>query len=187
MSRIGNAPIMIPKDVTVTVNRESVAVKGPKGELSVRIPNSITLAYRHDRIDISRERDSGSIRALHGYTRAAVHNAITGVTNGFSKTLELFGVGYRASMNGASLVLAIGFSHPVVIDPPSGITLTVSEGKVIISGIDRQIVGQIAAKIRAVKKPEPYKGKGIRYEGEFIRKKAGKSAKAIGGAPGASK
>ena len=186
MSRIGNALITVPKEVTVTKDGTGVVVKGPKGELHLLTPHGFGIEVKENMISIQPTKNSGSDRALHGYLRATMANAVTGVAKGWTKVLELSGVGYRASLSGVNLVLNIGFSHPVTIAPPEGIAFAVNEGKIVVSGIDRQIVGQTAASIRAVKKPEPYKGKGIKYEGEHIRKKAGK-AKAVGGAPGAAK
>ncbi|OGG11859.1 50S ribosomal protein L6 [Candidatus Gottesmanbacteria bacterium RBG_13_45_10] len=184
MSRIGNAPVVVPKEVTISVDDGGVGVKGPKGEQRVMIPSGITVKAEGTNLVISRAHDDKPSRALHGFIRAELANATEGVLKGWTKTLELSGVGYRAAMSGANLVLTIGFSHPVTVVPPEGITFTVNEGKIVISGINKQIVGQSAAKIRSIKKPEPYKGKGIKYEGEYIRKKAGKSAKTVGGAPG---
>lgn len=184
MSRIGNAPIIIPKDVTVMVAAHEVNVSGAKGQLKVGIPDGITVSQEGDVLTVSRKNNDKPKRALHGYVRANLSNAVDGVSKGWTKTLELSGVGYRANLSGANLVLSVGFSHQVTIIPPKGIAFAVNEGKIVISGVDKQEVGQTAAKIRAVKEPEPYKGKGIKYEGEHIRKKAGK-AKAVGGAPGA--
>ncbi len=185
MSRIGNATIEIPKETTVTVAGSSVVVKGPKGELTLRVPRGITVTETNGKIAVTRKGDGKAKRAIHGYVRAALANYITGVTRGWTKTLELSGVGYRAAVNGTDLTLNLGFSHPVVIKPPAGIQFTATEGAIVISGTDKQLVGQVAASIREIKKPEPYKGKGIKYKGEHIRKKAGKAAKAVGGAPGA--
>jgi large subunit ribosomal protein L6 len=186
MSRIGNAIITVPKDVTITKGGNSVVVKGLKGELSLAIPSGLSVDVTGAEIHVVCKNNDKSKRALHGYFRATLANAIAGVGAGWTKTLELSGVGYRASLSGANLVLTIGFSHPVTIVPPQGITFSVNEGKILISGIDRQAVGQIAASIREIKKPEPYKGKGIKYEGEHIRKKAGK-AKAVGTTTGGAK
>lgn len=180
MSRIGNLPIEIPTGVTVKNTEGTVVVTGPKGEVNVVLPPEIKFSEEGGKILIARTGMDKPSRALHGLVRAEIANAINGVTKDWSKTLELVGVGFRATMNGDNLVLTIGFSHPVTITPPKGITLAVNDGKIVISGVNRQAVGQIAASIRAVKKPEPYKGKGIKYLGERIRKKAGKAAKAIG-------
>lgn len=185
MSRIGKLPIIVPKDVTIRSENGSILVKGPKGELQVAMPGLVKLTQDGNTALLTRTGDERPERAIHGFIRAELNNAIIGVTKGWSKVLELSGVGYRASIQGQNLILVVGFSHPVSIVPPSGITFTVEEGKVIVSGINKQVVGQVASSVRAVKKPEPYKGKGIKYLGERIRKKAGKSAKAVGGAPGA--
>ncbi len=186
MSRIGNAIITVAKDVTITKEGDQLVVKGSKGEITLILPQGITMTRDGDTIKIGRLHNDKPSKSLHGYLRAALDNAITGVTKGWTRTLELSGVGYRASVTGVNLVLTIGFSHPVTIEPPSGIAFTVNESKIIVSGIDRQAVGQMAASIRQKKKPEPYKGKGIKYEGEHIRKKAGK-AKAVSGAAGGAK
>lgn len=184
MSRIGNAPIVVPKDVTVTVEGLRVLVHGPKGQISVLVPGEVTIAQEKDTILIGRKGNDKATRAIHGYVRAMVANHIKGVTVGWTRVLELSGVGYRATMSGNDVSMTIGFSHPVTIAPPAGIAFQVTENKIIVSGIDKQLVGQMAATIRETKKPEPYKGKGIKYAGEHIRKKAGK-AKAVAGAGGA--
>jgi len=181
MSRIGKAPIIVSKDVTVTISGNTVTTKGIKGELSFTVPSGIIVKQENGNLLIENKGTGRSYRALHGCVRAIIANNIAGVVKEWDKTLELSGVGYRAAVEGKTLVLTIGFSHPVKIDPPEGILFTVKEGKVVISGIDKQLVGQIAANIREVRKPEPYKGKGIKYSGEYIRKKAGKAAKAVGG------
>jgi large subunit ribosomal protein L6 len=186
MSRIGNAIIIIPKEATITKNGNTLAVKGAKGELQFDIPYGLSVEMKESELHVVCKTGDKARRALHGYFRAVLANAVEGVTKGWTKTLELSGVGYRATVEGVNLVLTIGFSHPVTIVPPAGISFAVNEGKIVISGIDKQAVGQTAASIREIKKPEPYKGKGIKYEGEHIRKKAGK-AKAVGGAPGAAK
>lgn len=185
MSRIGNAIITIPKDATVTRESDALVVKGPKGELRLVVPAGITVTITEGKIEVKRAGHQKAERALHGFVRAQLDNMITGVTRGWSRVLELAGVGYRASMNGTGLTLNLGFSHPIEVAPPSGIQFAAAEGKITVSGADKQLVGQVAAKIRALKEPEPYKGKGIKYQGEYIRKKAGKAAKAVGGAPGA--
>lgn len=184
MSRIGNASVSIPDGVTVTITDSDVVIQGGKGQLRVSIQSGISVKRTANQLVVTRDHHNGSARALHGFIRSELQNAITGVSQGWSKTLELVGVGYRATANGTSIVLTIGFSHPVIVTPPEGISFLVTEGKIAISGIDKQLVGQVAAKIREMKKPEPYKGKGITYEGEIIRKKAGKSAKAIGATGG---
>jgi large subunit ribosomal protein L6 len=187
MSRIGNTIIIVPKDATVSVSGASVVVKGPKGELRMYVPARIRVNVADGKIEVKRTGDDKPIRALHGYVRANINNLLTGVTKGWTKTLELSGVGYRAALSGANLTLNLGFSHPITVSPPEGITFAAAEGKIVVSGRDKQLVGEVAAGIRAIKKPEPYKGKGIKYQGEHIRKKAGKAAKAIGGVPGATK
>jgi len=149
------------------------------------VPTRIRVNIADGNIEVMRSGDDKPTRALHGYVRANLDNLITGVTKGWTKTLELSGVGYRATVTGTNLTLNLGFSHPVIVTPPEGIQFAAAEGKIVVSGRDKQLVGQVAAKIREIKKPEPYKGKGIKYQGEHIRKKAGKAAKAIGGAPGA--
>ena len=184
MSRIGNLPITIPEGVSVKKDQNTVHIQGAKGEEIVLVPHGISLAITGQKMEVARVKDNDPhVRALHGFARAELQNAISGVSKGWAKTLELSGVGYRATLEGATLVLTVGFSHPVKIAPPTGITFAVEEGKIITSGTNKQLVGQTAASIREIKKPEPYKGKGIKYLGEKIRKKAGKAAKAIGGAP----
>lgn len=175
----------MPPGVTLRTEGAVVEVSGPLGVLTLSVPKGITVRADGQEVGVGRKGDGGNVRALHGFFRASLSNAIVGVSRGWTKTLELSGVGYRASTEGTSLVLTVGFSHPVRIEPPEGITFVIKEGKIVVSGTEKQSVGQVAASIRAVKKPEPYKGKGIRYQGEYIRKKAGKSAKAVGGAPGA--
>jgi len=185
MSRIGKSPVIVPKDVTVTLNADTVNVKGAKGELIVMIPSGIGIKQTGDVVTAERLRNDRTARAAHGTVVALLKNAIVGVTKGWSKQLELSGVGYRAVLSGVNVSLSVGFSHPVIIAPPAGITFTVTESKIMVSGIDKYLVGQTAATVRGVRPPEPYKGKGIKYTGEHIRRKAGKSAKAVGGAPGA--
>lgn len=185
MSRIGNTPIMVPKDVTIKIAKDVISVNGPKGTLAIRLPQGIDMKQENGKILLVTRSGDVSVRALHGLARAILSNAVVGVTTGWSKTLELVGVGYRAAMANETMQLSLGFSHPIVISPPEGITFQVVEGKIVISGVDKQRVGEMAATIRKIKKPEPYKGKGIRYLGERVRKKAGKAAKAIGGAVGA--
>jgi large subunit ribosomal protein L6 len=185
MSRIGNAIITVPKEASLTVSGGTVTVKGPKGELTMQVPHGITVTQKDGAVVVMRKGDDKAMRALHGYVRALLMNSVVGTTKGWTRVLELSGVGYRAAVSGADLTLNLGFSHPVVVSPPAGIQFTATEGKITVTGIDKQLVGQVAAKIREIKKPEPYKGKGIKYQGEHIRKKAGKAAKAVGGAPGA--
>jgi len=186
MSRIGNAPVVIADGVTAEVRPGEVVVRGPKGELTVTVPHGITVKQEEKNLLVTRKRNDTKIRAMHGTIAALLSNAVAGVTKGWEKKLELHGVGYRAMVQGSALQLTVGFSHPVTITPPVGITFTVADGgKITVSGIDKHMVGQTAASVRDVRPPEPYKGKGIRYAGEHIRKKAGKSAKGVGGAPGA--
>lgn len=187
MSRIGNTPIKLPEDVSITMEGNFVVVKGPKGELRQKLPTKITAKVEGDTLEVICQHLDKKTRALHGLVRALLANQILGVTKGWSKTLELSGVGYRAALEGVNLIMSLGFSHPVAIIPPVGITFGIVEGKIVISGVDKQLVGQVAAKIRQIKKPEPYKGKGIKYLGEYIRRKAGKAAKAIGATAQAAK
>jgi large subunit ribosomal protein L6 len=187
MSRIGKAPISIKPAVTITESGNTISVKGPKGSLSFVIPVGISIVMKDQILTVEASGKDSKTTALHGLVRAQIDNMIHGVSEGWTKTLVLAGVGYRAALSGTDLVLTVGFSHPVTIAPPSGIQFSIQEGKIIVSGMDKQAVGQIASDIRKVKPPEPYKGKGIMYEGEHIRKKAGKSAKGVGGAPGATK
>jgi large subunit ribosomal protein L6 len=181
MSRVGKTPISVPKEVSIAVSGRIVNVKGPKGELTVEIPQGISVKTEADVALVEYGGGDRRKNAFHGLVRSLLYNSVVGVSQGWTKSLELSGVGYRANVNGQDLVLNVGFSHQVTIQPPAGITFAISEGKIVVSGIDKQLVGQVAAKIREVKKPEPYKGKGIRYVGERVRKKAGKAAKAVGG------
>jgi large subunit ribosomal protein L6 len=177
MSRIGRKPISVPAGVTVTIEPELVTVKGPKGELSERINRDITVEQEQDTLTVARPTDRGEHRALHGLTRSLVANMVEGVTHGYTKSLEIQGVGYRAALKGKNLELALGYSHPVPIEAPEGIEFEVPQPtKVIIRGISKQQVGEIAAIIRKQRPPEPYKGKGIRYEGEYVARKVGKRA-----------
>ncbi|MGC8786264.1 MAG: 50S ribosomal protein L6 [Anaerolineae bacterium] len=180
MSRIGRLPISLPEGVQVTIQGHSVTVKGPKGELSRGFDPRINIELQDGKLVVTRANDQPKVRALHGLTRALLANMVEGVSTGFRKSLEIVGVGYRAEVQGRDLVLQVGFSHPVRYTPPQGITLTVEQGNRIIhvDGIDKELVGEVAAQIRAVRKPEPYKGKGIRYLGEYVRQKAGKAGKA---------
>ncbi len=177
MSRIGRQPIAVPSGVTVAIEPESVSVKGPKGELSERIPRDIEVAQDGESLIVSRPTDRGEHRALHGLTRSLVANMVQGVTAGYEKRLEIQGVGYRAQMKGKNLELAVGYSHPVPIEAPQGIEFEVPQPtRVVVKGISKQQVGEIAAIIRKQRPPEPYKGKGIRYEGEYVQRKVGKRA-----------
>jgi large subunit ribosomal protein L6 len=178
MSRIGKLPIPLPAGVTVAIDGQNVSVKGPKGELALTISEPIKVTLEDNSVIVSRPDDEAKSKSLHGLSRTLIANNVHGVSTGFTKTLEIVGTGYRAAAKGSNLELALGFSHPVVIEPPKGITLTVEGNtKIIISGVDKQAVGEVAANIRKIRKPEPYKGKGIRYEGERVRRKAGKSGK----------
>jgi large subunit ribosomal protein L6 len=177
MSRIGRKPIPVPAGVTVSIEPELVRVNGPKGELSERIHRDITVEQNDGELLVTRPTDRGEHRALHGLTRSLVANMVEGVTDGFVKTLEIQGVGYRAVLKGRDLELALGYSHPVSVKAPDGIDFEVPQPtRVIVRGIDKQLVGEIAANIRKQRPPEPYKGKGIRYEGEYVARKVGKRA-----------
>jgi len=177
MSRIGKQPIAVPNGTDVQCDGFEVRVKGPKGELVQRIHPDMKLEVGDEEITIHRPSDARLHRSLHGLTRQLVANMVHGVTHGFSKDLELVGVGYRAELAGNRLILALGYSHPIVVVPPEGIAFTVEgNNKIKVSGIDKQRVGELAARIRRLRKPEPYKGKGIRYAGEHVRRKAGKTA-----------
>ncbi|MGN0941144.1 MAG: 50S ribosomal protein L6 [Selenomonadaceae bacterium] len=177
MSRIGRAPINVPSGVTVTLGDDNkVTVKGPKGELSRTLHRDMKVEMKDGVITVSRPSDEKNHRSLHGLTRTLINNMIEGVTKGFSKNLEINGVGYRAVKQGKNLTLSLGFSHPVIVEPPAGITLDApAANKIVVSGPDKELVGEMAAKIRAFRGPEPYKGKGIKYEGEHIRRKVGKA------------
>jgi len=178
MSRIGKQPITVPAGVDVVVDGSRVAVNGPKGALEQRFNAEVRILKEDGEIRVERTAEDGFHRGLHGLTRTLIANMVEGVTNGFEKRLEIVGVGYRATLKGSDLELALGFSHPVVVRAPKGIEFEVpSPTRITIRGIDKQAVGEIAANIRKIRKPEPYKGKGIRYEGEYVRKKAGKAAK----------
>lgn len=179
MSRIGKAPIPIPAGVQVQLEDNRVTVKGPKGQLSREIPDPISIQQEAGELRVSRPSDYRTHRALHGLTRALVANMVEGVSQGFMRRMEIEGVGWRAELKGPNLVLSVGYSHPVEVEPPAGITFEVDKGgrTFSVSGIDKELVGEIAARIRRVRPPEPYKGKGIRYEGEKIRRKAGKAGK----------
>jgi large subunit ribosomal protein L6 len=177
MSRIGKSPIQIPAGVSVSISPGRVMVNGPLGELSQTIPRRMSIEQKDAELIVARPTERGDDRALHGLTRSLVANMVEGVTKGFEKTLEIQGVGYRAAMRGSDLELNVGFSHAVVKKAPDGITFEVpAPNQVIVKGIDKQKVGQVAAEVRAVRPPEPYKGKGIRYAGEYVRRKVGKRA-----------
>jgi large subunit ribosomal protein L6 len=177
MSRIGKQPIPLPSGVMVALSPGRVQVNGPLGELSSQVPLRMTVEKQEESIVVTRPSDRGPDRSLHGLTRTLIANMVEGVTKGFEKRLEIQGVGYRAAMRGQDLELAVGYSHPVVVSPRAGISFEVPQPtQVIVKGIDKQMVGQTAAEIRKVRPPEPYKGKGIRYEGEYVRRKVGKRA-----------
>ena len=177
MSRIGRAPIPVPDGVTVALEGRRVTVTGPKGELEHRIADPIEVAQEDGTLVVRRPTDRGPHRALHGLTRSLVANMVEGVTSGFSRELEIVGVGYRAQLKGKDIELAVGYSHPVTVNPPEGITFEVpSPTEIVVKGIDKQSVGQVAAEIRSIRPPEPYKGKGIRYAGEQVQRKVGKRA-----------
>ncbi|WP_416676469.1 50S ribosomal protein L6 [Egbenema bharatensis] len=178
MSRIGKRPIPIPQKVTIAIDGQQVAVKGPKGELSRVLPREVEIVQDSDTVLVNRRNESRLARQQHGLCRTLVANMVEGVSQGFQKRLEIQGVGYRAQVQGRNLVLNVGYSHQIHIEPPEGIQLAVENNtNVIVTGIDKEAVGNIAAQIRAVRPPEPYKGKGIRYAGEAVRRKAGKAGK----------
>jgi len=177
VSRIGKKPIEISKDITVTKNGDELKVKGPKGELSSKFHPNIGIEIKDGEIIVKRPDDSKENKALHGLTRALIQNMVTGVTKQYKKTLDIVGVGYRAELKGKNILFNIGYSHPIYFMPPDGITLeTPTPTQVIVTGIDKQLVGMVASKIRSIRKPEPYKGKGIKYSDEQIQRKAGKTA-----------
>ena len=179
MSRIGKSPITVPGGVDIAIDGASVTVKGPKGTLSREVPSVISVRRQESQLIVERPNDERQNRSLHGLTRTLVNNMVVGVTDGFFKELEIIGVGYRAeALNPTTLRLALGFSHPVLMNAPEGITFEVpTQTRIIVRGIDKEVVGQVAANIRAVRKPEPYKGKGVRYLGEKVLRKAGKTGK----------
>jgi large subunit ribosomal protein L6 len=181
MSRIGRLPIPVPAGATIEIEERAVSVKGPRGQLSWTLPEGISVAQDDGTLRVTRGSDEGNVRSLHGLSRALLSNMVTGVTNGFSRVLVINGVGYRATKDGNNLRLALGYSHPVEIVAPEGITFDVPvPTRVIVNGINKELVGEVAAKIRSKRPPEPYLGKGIRYEDEVIRRKAGKAGK-VGG------
>ena len=178
MSRIGRMPVPIPSGVDVTINGREVTVAGPKGKLSLEVAEPIEVSQNDGVITVTRPSDEGNVRALHGLSRSLVANMVTGVTEGYRKTLEIVGVGYRVQARGSNLEFSLGFSHPVTVTPPDGITLRVeTPTRLVVEGIDKQQVGEVAANIRKLRKPDPYKGKGLRYSGEHIRRKVGKAGK----------
>jgi large subunit ribosomal protein L6 len=177
MSRIGKQPISVPDGVEITIEPDVVKVKGPKGELEERVSRDIAVAQENGEIVVTRSTNRGEHRALHGLTRSLIANMVEGVTNGFEKRLEIQGVGYRAQLQGSKLVLALGYSHPVELNAPNGIDFEVPQPtRIVVRGISKQAVGEVAAIIRKQRPPEPYKGKGIRYEGEYVARKVGKRA-----------
>ena len=177
MSRIGKKPIEVPSSVNVAISAGRVQVNGPLGELSQQVPTRMKIEQRDGEIVVERPTERGEDRALHGLTRTLIANMVEGVTKGFEKRLEIQGVGYRAALKGTTLELSVGYSHPVTIEPRHGVAFEVPvPTQIVVKGIDKQAVGQIAAEIRKVRPPEPYKGKGIRYEGEYVRRKVGKRA-----------
>jgi len=178
MSRIGRMPVPIPSGVDVTIDGRAVTVTGPKGKLSLEVAEPIEVSQNDGVITVARPNDEGNVRALHGLSRSLVANMVTGVTEGYRKTLEIVGVGYRVQAKGPNLEFSLGFSHPVTVSPPEGITLRVeTPTRLVVEGIDKQQVGEVAANIRKLRKPDPYKGKGLRYSGEHIRRKVGKAGK----------
>ena len=178
MSRIGRMPVVVPSGVDVTIDGRDVTVKGPKGSLSMEVASPIEVKQADGVITVTRPSDEGEVRALHGLSRSLIANMVTGVTSGYAKTLEIVGVGYRVQARGKDLEFALGFSHPVPVPAPTGITFTVeTPTRFVVEGIDKQQVGEVAANIRKLRKPDPYKGKGVRYAGEVIRRKAGKTGK----------
>jgi large subunit ribosomal protein L6 len=178
MSRIGRMPVVVPDGVDVTINGRAVTVRGPKGSLSVEVAEPIEVSQSDGAIKVTRPSDEGEIRALHGLSRSLIANMVTGVTEGYRKTLEIVGVGYRVQAKGQALEFSLGFSHPLPVDPPEGISFRVeSPTRFVVEGIDKQQVGEVAANIRKLRKPDPYKGKGVRYQGEQIRRKVGKAGK----------
>ncbi len=177
MSRIGKAPISLPDSVEFAYDDAVVTVKGPKGELTQRVPREMIVESGEGLIRVMRPTDSGQHRSLHGLTRTLIANMVTGVTDGYEKRLEIVGVGYRAGLKGDALELQVGYSHPVLIEPPEHVAFETPQATVVVvRGIDKQVVGEVAAKVRATRPPEPYKGKGIRYAGEFVQRKVGKRA-----------
>lgn len=179
MSKIGRQPITIPANVTFQVNGDVVSVKGPKGELTLKLHPDVTIKQENDVVTVHPTKETKLAKSLHGTFQRHIANMVVGVTEGYTKTLELIGTGYRVTKQGGKVSLALGFSHPIVYEPPASVTLDVEgNNKIMVKGIDKQLVGMAASQIRSYKKPEPYKGKGIRYEGEIVRRKAGKAAKA---------
>ena len=178
MSRIGRMPVVVPDGVDVTINGREVKVRGPKGSLSLEVAEPIEVSQSDGAVTVTRPSDEGEIRALHGLSRSLIANMVTGVTEGYRKTLEIVGVGYRVQAKGQALEFSLGFSHSLPVAPPEGITFRVeTPTRFVVEGIDKQQVGEVAANIRKLRKPDPYKGKGVRYQGEQIRRKVGKAGK----------
>jgi large subunit ribosomal protein L6 len=178
MSRIGRMPVVVPAGVDVAISGREVSVKGPKGSLHLEVTAPIDVTHSDGVITVTRPSDEGEIRALHGLSRSLIANMVTGVTSGYAKTMEIVGVGYRVQAKGKDLEFALGFSHPVLVSPPEGIAFKVeTPTRFVVEGIDKQQVGEVAANIRKLRKPDPYKGKGVRYSGEQVRRKAGKAGK----------
>ncbi len=180
MSKIGKLPVLIPQEVSISVEQRSVNVSGPKGNLSFDFRPEIKVEVVDSNVQVSRRSETKVAKSLHGLTRSIIANMVKGVTQGHEKVLEIVGVGYRAAKQGENIVLNVGYSHPVVVTPLTGIALDTKENKIIVSGADKVVVGEMAARIRRIRPPEPYKGKGIKYSGEYIKRKAGKAAKAGG-------
>jgi large subunit ribosomal protein L6 len=178
MSRIGRLPVPIPSGVNVAIDGQAVTVTGPKGTLALSVAEPIVVVQEASVLRVTRPSDEGKVRALHGLSRTLIANMVTGVTQGFSKTLEIVGVGYRVQAKGRDLEFSLGYSHPVLVTPPEGITFRVeAPTRFVVEGIDKQLVGETAARIRKLRKPDPYKAKGVRYQGEVIRRKVGKAGK----------
>lgn len=188
MSRIGNSPINIPTGVTIEKNGQKLVVQGSRGQLQMELPRRIKAEISENQIAVKRSGEEKKLRALHGLVRSKLNNMILGVSQGWSKNLELVGVGFRAQVSGNKLTLNVGYSHPVELSAPDGVTFEVADNiKIKVSGMDKELVGEMAAKLKKIKPPDVYKGKGIRYEGEYIRRKVGKAAKVMGAAGGAAK
>lgn len=178
MSRIGRLPVTVPGNVTVAIDGQTVTVKGPKGELKHVVAEPITVSQEDGAVEVARPDDERNSRALHGLTRSLINNMVLGVTEGYEKKLEIYGTGYRVMARGANLEFALGYSHSITVEPPAGITFAVeNQTRFSVQGIDKQLVGEVAANIRKLRKPDPYKGKGVRYAGEQIRRKVGKAGK----------
>ena len=185
MSRIGRKSVSLIKGVKIETKDGTIKVAGPKGELSAKFPGNIGIEIKENELHVTRPSDDKKVRALHGTWRALIQNMVKGVSDGFHKKLEIVGVGYKAEVKGKKIQLALGYSHPILFEPPQGIKVEVPiPTNILISGIDKQLVGQVAAKLRSFRPPEPYKGKGVKYEGEYIRRKAGKAAATAGAKAG---